>query len=1215
MPCGCFNYNPGGGGGGGSCSGTLTVCKNYHSIIQTSCTNPVVTVEPEYGTVVITGTTGNKKLVYVHDESIPAQTYPQSDTFSYTCGGTTCVITVLINEDLAEDEKIITLTATGTCPVGTPSYTWTIPDCAELVAGYTIYDAIIKVIVKEYDPEIPLEEQTCTFLVDVCCGNCDNCCTCNTITYVPPICVDECDGSGPDCDCDLPCHQYNPSTGICEFLCNPGDVCCGTPGSCAECCTNDDCPGDSICTNGQCKCPNCDNLYVLDPLPNGACPCLEDCLGVCEYCDPLTNTTQSYFPVCGPNEVIDTTTTPCSCKCQLCLVGSDCVPCPCTPPSGGSKVMAWDAQLQDYVEYEGECPECQQCVYNTGNSTWECLPIGCPIPNTVAVSPAITSPDIINPGTGLPCSPEAPCCCIYDPCQQYGDEEISPELIPNNLRIKNEGPCSTSTKFRAWLNNTGQNLTSNVTWEINPTNYTNGWQAVPGSGTTISAGLLTVDTSIVGQGFLVRATYKGRTWQVEYWHDNCGENREIREVFPSCTQVIAYNVLPETPAPTITNNCAGVTVESFPGEIVIHPSDETSEDCLCVNWEFLHPNTGVLCDEYEECFTPQVCEVPCEDAIELLIDKTTDGDGNIVYHGSVLTVPNGNALMYSCETPSYSEWQTASPFWNANNVVASYSPGHQNNCGTLPNSGFSNCGSGSFGCSGNNTGTPQSPCGWVVVGTTVEYVNGANLIVQPAEGAKVCFGVNTICGYVCTCETVEPPVTECNTSISVGHTCSTSPLAFSLAVSMLGDIVTFGGTLQVKVKPTSVSGWQNYQTITVNPGTTLVSPVALSPVPYAYQVIVTPANGCPQVISEGLTECPPDPTPCGQTNVWLNVDCNDPTQLELYIYGPLALNGGTTDFTLLVNNITALTGTLNITGAPDIPQIVTLTVPGVSTPASYQLLLQNTVVNGCSVAPTSSVNIALCSGCSVSGTANLDCDLSELTVTLNSSGSIFVYQITVAGDNAGPMLSNTNVTQQTFVVYPNTAYIYIIIKDNSGNVCNNITLENSCASTPEEKWFCASGSCVSGECIGQGCFDSLVECQASDCFDNGNPCEINIDTECAQLEGNTIVTVVLTGGSIGDEYLITACNQSETVEIEVGQPTVTVVLTCNGIVESPVVTVTRTRGGACSSSITLTDCTEPSELFCENITPVSSTIIDGEPGSSGNRHFYVPQWIDGADPQ
>lgn len=1219
MPCGCFNYNPG-GGGGGSCSGTLTVCSNYHSIIQTSCTNPVVTVQPTYGTIVITGVTGNKKLVYVHDENIPGQNYPQTDTFSYTCGATKCVITVEITDELAADEKIITLTASGTCPVGTPSYTWTIPDCAELVAGYTIYDSIIKVIVKEYDPEIPMEDQTCTFLVDVCCGNCDNCCTCNTITYVPSICIDECNGQGSTCDCDYPCHQYNPTTGICEFLCNPGNVCCGDPWSeyCAECCTNDDCSGGT-CVEGQCKCPNCDNLYILDPLPNGNCPCLEDCLGTCEYCDPLTNSTQSYFPVCDENEAIDTTTTPCSCHCQLCLVGTDCVPCPCTPPSGGSKVMAWDAQRQEYVEYTGTCPECQQCIYNTGNSTWECLPIGCPIPGTVAVSPAITDSNITNPGTGEPCSELEPCCCIYDPCQQYGSDEINPQLIDNNLRIKNEGTCSNLAKFRAWLNNTGQDLTSSVTWEINPTNYINGWEAVPGTGTSVSGGLLTVDTNIIGQGFLVRATYKGRTWQVEYWHDNCGNDREIREVFPSCTQVIAYTVIPNTDLPTVTNTCpGGVTTEVFPGEIVIHPGEETLEDCICVNWVFTHPITGVLCDEYEECFTPEVCEGPCEEAIELLIDKTTDGNGNIVYHGSVLTVPNGNALMYSCETPSYTEWQNAAPFWNANNVVASYSPGHQDNCGTLPNSGFSNCGSGSFGCSGNNTGTPQSPCGWVVVGTTVEYVNGANLIVQPAEGATVCFGVNTICGYVCKCETVEPPVNDCNTTVVVGSSCSTSPLVYSLSISLGGDVVTYGGTLQIKVKPSEGAGWQNYQTATINPGITLITPVILTPVPYAYQVIITPANGCPQVIIADITNCPPDPVSCPSSYMVFDVDCDNNTQATLYIYGPLAVSGGSFDYTLIGNGYTIMTGTI-VVPAGTSPYILSLTIPAQNTlPVAYLITAANVQVNGCETADMLANYNDFCSGCDLNPVVTIDCESSEITTVVSTPTKI-VYDFHDLSGNSISFTGCLNITSScTVAIPPGTAGITVRIYDPASpsytQLCQLVYVQVDCVTPPVEKWFCSTGTCVSGQCVGQGCFDTLEDCQASDCMGNQDPCAINVDAECSQLEGNTIVTVVLTGGVIGEEYIVTACNQSETVEILNSSPVV-IVLTCNGIVESPFVSVTRIRGGQCTTTVTLTNCTEPSELFCENITAVSSTITDGTPGSSGNRHFYIPQWTNGADPQ
>lgn len=1207
MPCGCFSYtNPGGGGGGGSCSGTLSVCKNYHASVQTSCTNPVVTVQPQYGTVVLSGISGNKKLIYVHDDTIPGQTYPQTDTFSYTCGATTCVISVNITNEVAEDEKVITLTATGSCDVGNPTYKWTIPDCATLMPGYTIYDRIIRVKVKKYDPELPIEDQICTFLVDVCCGNCNSCCTCKTITYVPAICVTECGGEA-DCDCELPCHQYNQSTGLCEYVCTEDKKCCGDLGEeyCAECCDDTDCPGDSQCTAGQCKCRDCNGQYTIDPLPSGICPCLENCLGTCQFCDPITQSTQTYIPTCGPNEVVDTTTTPCSCKCQLCIDNAgNCIPCPCTPPSGGGRIMAWDSQSQTFVQYDGSCPDCQQCIYNTGNSTWECLPVGCPYPNSIAVSPPVTGGGSINPANNLPCSISNPCCCIEDPCADYGDDMIDAQLIENNLRIKNVGVCGTTTTFVAWLNNTFEDLYSGVTWEINTTNYVNGWIDAPGAGLTVSGGTLTVNTVMHGQGFLVRATYRGRTWQVEYWHDNCGEGREIREVFPSCTQVITYNIgIPGQSAPTITNDCA-VTIEEFPGEIVITPSESiNSEDCLCVSWDFEHPTTGVLCDNYEKCFTPANCTGPCEDTLELLIDKTTDASGNIVYHGSVVTVPNGNAVMYTCETPSFAEWQAAPT--DANGVIANYISGLQDNCGTLPNSGFANpdasCGTGTFTCSDNNVGTPTSPCGWVVSGAVVSYVNGANLIVEPTSNGKVCFGVNTICGYVCTCETITPPEGNCNHSITLDYTCTTN-----LVVSPTFSPGLLNGLVQVYYKLSIGGPWVFLNSYTIGVGVPPTSAWSLPP-PYAIKYVVTPADGCPAIEEIIYPNC--TPPVCPPSSATLLADCSSRV-FNILLSGGIVTYGGTVQ--IQIQNITTNTSIYSSSVAilPGTTLIPNITPPAHPTLGQVYMATITITPNNASCPVTTVTSQSDVCNCTSPFTLSIDCVEETVTATTAVTNPNFFFRFF----NANGELINSfwdNSAPFTNTVPPGTTLIIVSLLGD-GLSCGTKYINYECVGTGE-KWFCITGECFNGPCVGNNCFDTEEECLVSDCM-SGEPCEIVVEGECSLIEGNTVITVTVTNLSPLDELIIAACSQSETAVIGQGETEVTVTITCSGIISSADITVVRTRGGSCEETITINGCDQqPPELFCLEINGTGSIIV-GDQGTEG-RSIYIPDWDNGNTPQ
>lgn len=1211
MPCGCFSHtNPGGGGGGGSCSGTLTVCRNYHSVLQTSCTNPVITVQPTYGTLIISGETGNKKLIYVHDDTIPEQSYPQSDSFSYTCGATTCVITVNITNEIADDEKVITLHATGTCEVGLPTYKWTIPECAELMPGYTIYDSIIKVKVKKYNPDLPIEDQLCTFLVDVCCGNCNNCCTCKTVTYVPAICVTECGGED-DCDCELPCYEYNSVTGLCNYLCTDDKKCCGDLGEeyCAECCDDIDCPGDSICVAGTCKCPDCYGQYTINPLPSGICPCLEDCLAPCQFCDPITQTTQTYIPTCGPNEVVDTTTTPCSCKCILCLDNAgNCIPCPCTPPARGGKILAWNAQSQEYVEYSGECPDCQECVY-TPNSTWECLPIGCAFPNSIAVSPPVTNGSYINPANGLPCSVSNPCCCIEDPCPSYGDDVINPQLIENNLRIKTVGACAATTTFVAWLNNTFEDIYTGVTWEINPTNYINGWIQAPGTGTSVSSGLLTVNTLVHGQGFLVRATYKGRTWQVEYWHDNCGEEREVREVFPSCTQIISYNIgIPGQSLPTITNNC-NVTIEEFPGEIVITPSEaENTEDCLCVSWDFVHPATEVLCDNYEKCFTPTNCTGPCQDAIELLIDKTTDGLGNIVYHGSVVTVPDGNALMYACETPSLAEWEAAPT--NINGVVVNYISGLQDNCGTLPNSGFANpeasCGSGSFNCTDNNIGVPTSPCGWVVSGSTVSFVNGANLIVTPSNEGKVCFGVNTICGYVCTCETITPPSGNCHHNITLDYTCTVN-----LVVQPTFSPGLVNGLVQIYYKTTADSPWIFSSSYTIATGIAPSYNMAL-PGPYAIKYVVTPPDGCP--IMEELIYPNCSSPVCPPSAATLLADCSS-MLFNILLSGGIVTYGGQVQIQIQNTTTNVSIYSSVVTVPPGTIIIPNITAP--AHPALGQVYLATITMTPNNVNCPITIVTSQADSCTCTSPFTLSVNCAEGTVTATTSVSSPSFFFRFFGPN-GELINSfwDNTPPFTNNVPSGTSVIIIsLLSTNEGNslVCGTKYILYDCIELGSY-WKCETGECnyYEGSCNGDNCFETEIQCLNSPCSAE-EPCEIIIDGECAKLEGVSIMTINITNANPGDQFEVNACGQTIDTEIPSGETSVTIQMTCEEVFENITVEVVRTRGGHCVETITINGCDIPSELFCLDIEVEGSIIVD--PVDTDGRSIYIPDWNNGNTPQ
>lgn len=213
-----------------NCDLNVSVCRGSFVLITPAYDGDFASISsPTYGTAVY-----NEEQNYVvYTQNVETTETEDSFFMSYN-GGARCFIYITIEEGLQENQTYLALNAESNCTVGTPTYTWTIPDCAVLATGYTIHDQSIQVIVNEYDPEIDIELQTCTFTVDVCCGgNCNGCCTCQTIEWHPPICVTEC-GEDPDCYCSEPCYTYNPDTGNCEYDCTSDELCCTVTGIISE---------------------------------------------------------------------------------------------------------------------------------------------------------------------------------------------------------------------------------------------------------------------------------------------------------------------------------------------------------------------------------------------------------------------------------------------------------------------------------------------------------------------------------------------------------------------------------------------------------------------------------------------------------------------------------------------------------------------------------------------------------------------------------------------------------------------------------------------------------------------------------------------------------------------------------------------------------------------------------------------------------------------
>ncbi len=222
-----------------NCNATYKVCKDKSILIDTFCGTDTVTLGSAlHGTV----SYSNGKITY-----IPNIGYVGADSFQYSCGIKTCIITIDVQES-EESTHLVELSACCPtletcelitdpvkkqecldnincgCKAGNVTYKWTLPDdqdCIKLHPESSLYACSIKLIVSDIVSD-------CTDLnkhvsVEVCCGECmDNCCKTSEWTYNPPTYNDGCN---PDCSM-YPCTQFNPESGNCEYICEKCEKCC-----------------------------------------------------------------------------------------------------------------------------------------------------------------------------------------------------------------------------------------------------------------------------------------------------------------------------------------------------------------------------------------------------------------------------------------------------------------------------------------------------------------------------------------------------------------------------------------------------------------------------------------------------------------------------------------------------------------------------------------------------------------------------------------------------------------------------------------------------------------------------------------------------------------------------------------------------------------------------------------------------------------------------
>lgn len=315
------------------------------------------------------------------------------------------------------------------CKLGDVEYTWTIPDCATLVTGYSVHDCKIQVIVPLYDV---LDDACCPIELTVRCGNCtSNCEKTEVYNWCPPI-YENC--QTPDCSL-YPCTTYNPISGNCDNICDECDTCCQNENGyyCAECCDNNDCAlancpeaSQPICVGQECVCYV--NGIEVEPLPNGCCPnCTE--LTVLPNCHTCVNgIIVAPDTTCPTNKVYNYDTCQCECDCLngFCynVLTQNCEPCPvCTTITG--------LYTCNGEPYTATLAPCTQCINN------EIVPVIC-------AGNSIPNP-YFNPNN--PVSVTNPCCISLTPCDCDNPDCVGQGSVCTHIEGSDECYCVDCTSL------------------------------------------------------------------------------------------------------------------------------------------------------------------------------------------------------------------------------------------------------------------------------------------------------------------------------------------------------------------------------------------------------------------------------------------------------------------------------------------------------------------------------------------------------------------------------------------------------------------------------------------------------------------------------------------------------------------------------------------------------------------------------------------------
>lgn len=772
MACGCIQnpiITP-----STSCNVEYAVCAGLPTSIDLTplCDNAVfnvvITTAPLKGTATIQA----NNLVYLPNAN---STGDDSVIYQIECGATTitCTATFHITESLGTGEKRIYVSAGGSkCEIGgvefgDPKYYWYgFNDQIRLDEDRsTIADEGIYIIVEEYDPVNNPNPTGGIIYVKVCCGDCDDCCKIKEFRWNPPIYTGG-DCNVPDCS-PYNCTRFNANTGNCEYQCGDCENCCddGNGGfNCNECCLDTQCPDGQTCVNGDCTCPNGtlpdENGNCIDCVNNSQCPCGKCVNGKCVDC--VDN--------CPDDTVLDCfdgSTEEMPCPCVECLEDVQCdgmlecidKECQC-PPELCVNAVTGECEVCPDCVVHADCPHCQQCVAGA------CVQTSCPtdtddngnlnyIPN-----PNITS--------------DSDPCCVMNPCvtNDYKFELIRNIVDKSTLFTflgeSTGGVLLFNAKVpvgqfsTALLSNVGSYVT------INYTKFVGDFIQVGLEDSGFYEGTpntrLYVDTNIIGNGFVLRIDYNGFVYEEEFFWN--GTDIERRLIGTNCANVYYLQWYLDGVIQS-TSDLSDITVDITACPQLLGQYNKADFDMFVINCDgdecllsgTVTINTDDLVDcvqDWEDTVTCRPCAGACDTPTLINIDTITNEDGSFTYHASVFN--DVGAIYFDCQPPSNDEWVAG-----GESIKDTYS-GIADNCGTLPNDGFSG-----FNCNNStdwecNAGVPTKPCGWIVNDLDILHLNGSNITVKTKDGITstkpfICFGVNTECGYICKCIDLVVPTT------------------------------------------------------------------------------------------------------------------------------------------------------------------------------------------------------------------------------------------------------------------------------------------------------------------------------------------------------------------------------------------------------------------------------------------------------------------------